>query len=394
MKSKTLFHLILITFLATLIPAMHAQTYSVIHSFTGGGTEGGSPYTGVAIRGNVLSGTTTESCGSVYQLTPSGSNWLFSTLARLPKNCTPQAKVTFGPDGHPYSTSYGGGNGGTVFRLTPPSGICKTSACYWTVTDVHDFDWETEGYQPSGDISWDQQGNIYGSTDFWGDGGAGGLVYQLMPSGNGYTENILYYFTQANGPDGGKPHGGFVPDNKGNLFGGTAWGGANSCGVIFELTNVPNVGWTYQVLYNFQGAADGISPGGLTMDSAGNLYGAAGGGYGYGAPIFELSPSGDSWVLTVLYAFPPGYGANGVVFGPDGALYGLTWNGGAFQRGNLFKLTKTQNGWQYSSLHDFGGDNDGVYPVGNVTFDTQGNMYGATSQGGTYGHGTVWMIKP
>ncbi len=57
MKSKTLFYLILLTLFASLIPAMHAQTFSVIHTFTGG-TDGGRPYAGVTIRGNALYGTT------------------------------------------------------------------------------------------------------------------------------------------------------------------------------------------------------------------------------------------------------------------------------------------------------------------------------------------------
>ena len=66
-------------------------------------------------------------CGTVYQLTNTGSNWLFSTLAALPNNCIPYARVVFGPDGHLYGTSERGGtyNGGTVFKLTPQVGPCK-----------------------------------------------------------------------------------------------------------------------------------------------------------------------------------------------------------------------------------------------------------------------------
>ena len=59
MKSKTLFYLVLLTLFASLIPAMHAQTFSVIYSFTGG-ADGGSPDAGVTIRGNALYGTTSS----------------------------------------------------------------------------------------------------------------------------------------------------------------------------------------------------------------------------------------------------------------------------------------------------------------------------------------------
>ena len=167
MKSKTL---ILLTLLASLIPAVHAQTFTVLHSFTGG-IDG--PWAGVTIRGNALYGTTEgyPNCGTVYQLTHSGSNWLFSALAALPYNCNPQARVVFGPDGHLYGTSQYGGtyNDGTVFNLTPPVGVCKTAACYWTVNDLHDFGSGTDGQTPgTGDLIWDQQGNIYGTTPYVG----------------------------------------------------------------------------------------------------------------------------------------------------------------------------------------------------------------------------------
>ncbi len=51
--------------------------------------------------------------------------------------------------------------------------------------------------------------------------------------------------------------------------------------------------------------------------------------------------------------------------------------------GNVFKLTNTQNGWQYTSLYDFTDGSDGAYPVSNVTFDPNGNLYGTASAGGS-----------
>jgi hypothetical protein len=52
------------------------------------------------------------------------------------------------------------------------------------------------------------------------------------------------------------------------------------------------------------------------------------------------------------------------------------------------------NTWVYTSLHDFTGVADGAYPISNVTIDTDGTLYGTTSQGGSSGDGVVWMIKP
>jgi hypothetical protein len=76
-----------------------------------------------------------------------------------------------------------------------------------------------------------------------------------------------------------------------------------------------------------------------------------------------------------------------------GNLYGTTLCSGANYAGNVFKLTKTQNGWVYASLHDFTGGADGARPYSTVTIDSDGTLYGTASQGGN-GYGVVWMIKP
>lgn len=405
MKSKTLFYSVLITFLTLFIQAVHAQTFSVIHSFTRG-TGGQFPRAGVTIRGNALYGTASGSgnnCGgSVYQLVRSGSNWLFSTLAVLahPNGCVPQARVIFGPDSHLYGTTWVGGTyaEGTVFKLTPQLGPCRDVACYWTVSDLHDFEgWPTEGGYPGyGDLIWDQQGNMYGTTESGGTSG-NGTVYELTPSGNGYTESVIYSFS---GPDGSGPYAGLVFDNKGNLFGTTGAGGSNNFGTVFELTYVVGLGWTEHVLYSFQNASDGELPvGGLILDSSGNLYGTTSSdGIGGGGTVFELSPAGDTWQFKLLYSLSGdwGYGPQATL-SMDGAgnLYGTVRRGRASDNGRVFKLSNTENGWVYTSLHDFTGGRDGGGEVdSNVSIDTDGTLYGTAFGGGDYGYGVVWMIKP
>ena len=400
MKSKILLHLILLTFLASLVQPVHAQAFSVIHTFTGIGAEGGTPTAGVTIRGNALFGTTTFNCGSVYKLTRSGSSWLFSTLARIPRNnCTPVARAAFGPDGHLYgSNAQPGGpyGGGTVFKLTPQVGPCRDVACYWMVNDVHDFNpLVGDGYNLYGDLTFDQQGNIYGTTQFGGTYDWG-TAYELTPSGNGYTESILYSFSGYVGVDGGYPFAGLVRDTKGDLFGTTIFGGEDTNGTVFEITYVPGVGWTEKVLHYFQDANDGESPrAGLILDSVGNLYGTTpGGGIGGGGTVFELSPSGDAWTFKVLYSFS-GCGSPGTLsIDGTGNLYGTAACAGIYGYGSIFKLSNTPNGWVYTSLYDFTGFDDGRSPQGIVSIDTDGTLYGATQGGGDHGYGVVWMIKP
>jgi uncharacterized repeat protein (TIGR03803 family) len=400
MKSKTLFSFVVLTLFTSLVAAMHAQTFTVIHAFTGH-ADGASPYAGVTILGNTLYGTTSgypDDCGTVFQLANTVSNWLFSTLAVLPHNCGPQARVVFGPDGHLYGTSEVGGmdNDGTVFKLTPPVGICNTAACYWTVKDLHDFVSGTDGVAPGlGDLIWDQQGNIYGTTIEGGTSGLG-TVYELTPSGNGYTESFLYSFS---GPDGAYPYAGLVLDNKGNLFGTAQYGGSIGFGTVFELSYVVGIGWTQHVLYSFQNAGDGENPfGGLIFDSAGNLYGTTlDGGSGGGGTVFELSPSGNTWTFKLLYSLSKSYRCGpGETLTMDvaGNLYGTTACGGLYNDGSVFRLSSTEEAWVYTSLHDFTGGTDGAFVVSNVSIDTDGTLYGTAEQGGDYGFGVVWMIKP
>jgi len=408
MKSKTLFYLLLLTLFALLIPAMHAQTYSVIYTFRGH-TDGASPAAGVTIRGNALYGTTSI-FSTVYQLAPSGSNWSFATLATLPHNGGASARPMFGPDGHLYSTSASGGKygyGGTVFTLTPPVGICRTVACYWTVNDLHDFNPDTEGYELyGGDLIWDKQGNIYGTTG-WGGSTNNGIVWELTPSGNGYTEDTIHDF--SGGADGAGPYGGLVLDQQGNLFGIACGGGSNGFGNVFELSYVPGIGWTQHVLYNFQNGDDGGYPfGGLIFDASGNLYGTTSyGGSSGGGTVFELSPSGDTWTFKLLASLTVGVEGYGsfAALSRDGAgnLYGTTATGGIYGQGNVFKLSNTENGWAYASLYDFTRTSDGGNPYGSVTIATDGTLYGTTQGGGIFdypctqyaiGCGVVWMIKP
>ena len=141
---------------------------------------------------------------------------------------------------------------------------------------------------------------------------------------------------------------------------------------------------TFNVLYTFTGQQnDGANPyAGLTMDAGGSLYGTtfAGGSYGQGT-VFELRHSGSNWIMMTLYSFQGGNdGAQPrarVIFGPDGALYGTTFNGGGTGCGGkgcgtVFSLRAPI--WKESVLYRFTGGTDGGLPLGDLVFDTQGSI--------------------
>ncbi len=400
MRLRILICLSLTIFAALLTAASHAQTFTSIHSFTNK-SDGGLPVSGVVIRGGSLYGTASSGgtfAGVVYQATPAGTAWRVSTLSFLTATGNgPNSRALFGPDGHLYGTTVDGGihtNDGNVYQLTPPATICKTVFCPWTETDLHDFTIQDGANPTEGDLVWDQQGNIYGTTANGGQYGYG-VVYEMMPSQNGWKVTPIYSFT--GGSDGAQPAGGVVFDSNGNLFGTTFHGGSsNNYGTVFELTYVPGTGWTEKVVYTFQGGSDGRYPAaGLIFDSAGNLYGSTFlGGDGQGGTVFELSPSGNTWAFNLIYGLRGTAGPQGsLTMDPAGNIYGAASGNGNRLFGNVFKLTKSGNSWSYSSLHDFQGP-DGEEPICSVTIDTDGTLYGTTAAGGLYGNGTIWMIKP
>jgi uncharacterized repeat protein (TIGR03803 family) len=68
---------------------------------------------------------------------------------------------------------------------------------------------------------------------------------------------VLYRFTGGN--DGRNPWAGVVFDQSGNLYGATSNGGSAGAGVVYELMP-SHGGWTDQVLYTFTGGQDGENP--------------------------------------------------------------------------------------------------------------------------------------
>ncbi len=398
-----------IVFVLTIVTtdAAQAQTYQVLYTFTGG-NDGAGPYAGLTMdKGGKLYGTTHSgnsgtNWGNVYQIRPKGSGWIFNPLGVF--DGTLSARVLFGPDGLLYSTSPNNIAGyifGYIFSMRPGVNACLTALCPWKATVLYGFSGGADGANPRyGDLNFDQAGNIYGTTPAGGSSN-NGVVYEMMRSGGGWTEQPLYTFS---GPDGSQPFAGIIFDNAGNMYGTTAQGGAYGYGTVYELSPSGG-GWTEKVLYSFQNGSDGSYPiGGLIFDQSGNLYGAAdNGGSGGGGTVFELTPSGGSWTYNPLYSFTGGAQCGpraSLVMDGSGNLYGTTYCDGANSKGSIFKLTPSAGSWTQTSLYDFTGGTDGGSPISNVIFDSTGNLYGTASRGGNQsncglaGCGVVWQIMP
>jgi uncharacterized repeat protein (TIGR03803 family) len=271
-------------------------------------------------------------------------------------------------------------------------------------------------------------GDLYGTTEYGGTGascGAGcGTVFELSPSNNGgWTETVLYSFCVApQCADGAGPNAGLVMDAEGDLYGSTTSGGTFGGGAVFQLSPSSGGQWTESVLYNFceagqEACPDGGGPDGpLASDLEGNLYGTTFYG-GSGCPIggcgvaFELSPPsvrGGNWTESVLYSFCTASGngcpdgdrpSGGLTFDKEGNIYGATQSGGTpaskkqceYGCGTIFKLAYGFGGWTESVLFA-PSHGKGAFPLGPVTLDPKGDVYGTFSRGGKNQDGAVFSL--
>lgn len=293
---------------------------------------------------------------------------------------------------------------------------------------LYSFSGGTDGFAPQS-LIFDHSGNLYGTT-FWG--GAGnptncgssgcGTVFRLSPDGSGgWSETVLYTFcSQFECPDGAQPNGGLVLDSAGNLYGTTLDGGAAVAGgVVFELSPTPNGPWTETVLYSFcyDPCPTGFLPANaIARDSAGNLYGATSLGgtcnvqsIGGCGTVFELSPpsrQGGPWTESVLYNFcstgttcPDGFSpVGGMTLDTHGNLFGTTEFGGSYVRtcrlgcGTIFKLSPTSGGWTYSLLYAPPSPSRGDSPLAPLTISSTDTVYGSFQYGGRNQLGALFEI--
>jgi hypothetical protein len=293
--------------------------------------------------------------------------------------------------------------------------LCGNLAIAQTVTTLWSFS-GTDGHSPIAPVIFDSTGAIYGAATIGGSGHFG-TVFQLEPPqspGGAWTENVLYSF--SGGPDGQQP-GDVVFGPKGSLFSTTYLGGSDNCymgcGTVFELTPPSNGGgeWTHTVLYDFLGGPDGQAPGNVKVGSGGALYGITPSGgppsppkcqdFGCGT-VFQLSEQGGVWTKTILHTFsgePDGVGPNAdIVFDSKGNIYGTTYNGGNSNYGIVFELSPPQvsgGAWTETILHSFTGGSDGGYPIGGLTVGPDGTIYGTGSYSGIANNsGTAFELTP
>ena len=307
------------------------QTETLIHAFTGGISDGGNPVSGLIGDGLGNAYGTTASGGAsgngtIYEISASGAETVLHSFTGTDGQ-NPESNLTRDSSGNLYGTTVLGGFGcGVVFKLDTAHNL----------TVRHGFSCRlTDGALPYGSLLL-VNNLLYGTTFLGGRSNSGAIFSVGVSTG---TETVLYSFTGVG--DGARPLAGLLSDGKGNLYGTTEYGGngigTSGVGTIFKI-NISTAKET--VLHAFSGP-DGSHPSsGLIGDARGNLYGTTydGGTSGYGT-VFKLNTSG---LLTTLYNFTNvidgAYPRASLVQDTQGNLYGVASQGGAFGVGTVFEI--------------------------------------------------------
>jgi len=383
-----------------------APTFATLVSFNG--SDGAEPVSVSLVQGTDgnLYGTTLAGGaykeGTVFRVTPTGkvtTLYSFCSKSGCADGASPYAGLVQAANGNFYGTTSGGGaNGdGTVFEITP-GGALTTLYSFCSQTGC------TDGEFPYAGLVQGEDGNFYGTTFGTFTATRYGTVFKITPGGKLTT---LYSFCSKSGcADGAGPYAGLAQATDGNLYGTTAYGGANDscggwesdvgCGTVFRIT--PSGVLT--TLYSFcsqSDCTDGELPfGGLVQGADGNFYGTTLTGTpavpNYGT-IFTITPTGK---LTTLCTFcsESGCADGGAPYGDliqatDGNLYGTTMFGGGNDFcedpdseagcGTVFKITP---GGALTTLYSFcaqGGCADSQWPLAGLVQDTDGNLFGLTA---------------
>jgi uncharacterized repeat protein (TIGR03803 family) len=321
-------------------------TESSVYDFTGG-DDGSCSHSGLIFDDSGdLYGTTdvggSYGAGVVFELVPgSDGSWtetvLYAFTGGADGSYPDDPRLTFDAQGALYGTTDVGGSygAGVVFKLTPNGNGS------WAESVLYSFTGGKDGGHPVTGLTFDSAGALYGTTCVGGAHG-NGVLFKLTPNEDGsWTESVLHTF--AGGKDGAYPTGWLTSDAAGNLYGSTDIGGLYGDGVVFKLAPTPPGRW--KIVHQFTGEGRLYWGGcGLTFDTAGNLYGTriVGGPYGYGI-VFKLTPtSSGGWSYHVLHAFkdmPAAYPDGGVIFDSSGNIYGTTSGDGSKTFGSVYEIT-------------------------------------------------------
>ena len=373
--------------LSTVLLFVHAGSAQTVKQVFAFSSAHSSPTPGWVIpaqgRDGNLYGTTTGlgvtvTDGIVFKATTSGKELALHTFDNI-DGAFPFGGVTSATDGSFYGTTANGGNlGFGVLFKITPGGAYKL---------LHEFSGGSDGAYPNAPPIQGWDGNYYGSTGM--ATGKGATIYKLTPSG---VLTTIFSF-KDDGSEGTQIESALLQASDGSLYGVGNSGGAQNCGAIFRISRAGMLLYDY----SFPCAAGGAYPAAaLIQASDGNFYGTTElGGSGVNCSsgcgiVFKMDKKGP---VSILHNFLGGRddGSDpvaGLVEGTDGNLYGATFQGGTANAGTVFQISKSGT---ETLLHSFTSD-VGQWPVASLAQNTNGKFYGVTQSGGTYNEGVLYSL--
>jgi uncharacterized repeat protein (TIGR03803 family) len=374
-------HSQVIGLLVAVWPASAAVQYDVVvemDSANVGDPRGSLVFDGTTFFGASQRGGTADT-GTMFRLTD-GTFTLSVThsFTAMATGLYPSSGICLANDNRLYGvTSGGANNAGIIF------GQNKNGSGF---TVLHDFAPPT-GSDPQGTLLQASDGMLYSvaqSGTFFSRGG----LYRINLNGSGYA--LLFPFTGTAGPfpgGGYQSNGGLIELPDGKLYGIAGTGGTNDLGVIFRVD--PD-GSNYEVLHHFAGPGGANPTGRLLLGSDGLLYGVSYGGGAFGeGVVYRISPNGSAFTVLHHFAEPDGITPfRGVIEAADGYLYGATFYGSQNQ-GVIFRMKR--DGSTFAVLHRFV-NGVGAQPSCELLERSPGVFFGTTSSGGLNSDGVVFRL--
>lgn len=405
LRRRRIFNLAIGTALLFLPKVGKAQSYTVLHSFSGYPNDGKDPYGTLISSGNVLYGTTssggTDNAGTVFAFNISNdtsttlysfqdSDSYYTADGSQPEGALIESgSVLYGTTAFgPYQPGVTEGNG-TAFSIN----LSNNHEIL-----MHAFAGGNDGGNPGGALTLSGS-TLYGVT---GDGGGSdmGTIFSLNnnPSNEYASDNILHAFSGSTS-DGDGPVGNLIQSGA-MMYGMTQYGGTQNDGTVFSFNTSNNA--TAVVHSFYVSHSDGFDPVGSLLLSGSTLYGmTAAGGTGQdasgGGVIFSVNAS--TGVETVLHDFAgganDGAGPVGSLIQSGQLLYGMTYGGGANNIGTIFSYNVATSAVKV--LYSFNSSNGVTYPNpiqpnGDLLL-VGSTLYGETSAGGTSGDGVIFSFS-
>jgi uncharacterized repeat protein (TIGR03803 family) len=299
--------------------------------------------------------------------------------------------VLFDSDGNNYGSRPSGFvlSGSTLYGETNSGGTNNFGLIFKINTDgsgytkMLDFNGASNGANPNPMVL--SGSTLYGCTTNGGFNNQG-VLFKINTDGTGY--NKLIDFDSIN--RGKSPNSSLILVGS-TLYGTTLYGGVNDRGVIFKI-NTDGTG--YSKMVDFDGT-NGSMPYGELAQYGSSLYGMTynGGTNGKGV-VFKINTDGTNYTKLLEFdganngANP--YGSMTII---GSTLFGMTYKGGTNDSGVLFKINSDGSG--YTKLLDFDGTANGKYALGTL-YAFNCSLYGVTYEGGNYDGGTLFKydLKP